>query len=390
MKNKVLILSNKLPYPSDDGSSIAMARLLEALAMKELDLHYYAINTDKHFKNVEESVVHQSNVTFEAFAWNTSPKPGTAFGNLATSLPYHVSRFYIPTLLKCLKAFDTNSFHTVILEGAFMGMYVSEAKRIGQQTILRAHNVEHEIWQRLAENEKNSLKRWYLKLQSRRLQRFESQLSQAVDQIWCISEKDQEWFKTLTPAAFFIPTAVLPKPGPSKIQPLRCHHLGALDWAPSIQGLQWFMTEIWPQVLNRVPQAEFHIAGNNPPKNFQFPKDQNIFFHGRVEDATVFTHDYGISIIPLLAGSGIRIKILENCAAAVPSISTAIGAEGIYTKDSTEAIIVESVAEFVEALVELVQQPERALALGQKAQEDILNRFGMQPTLQRIEKVWSC
>ena len=390
MKNKVLILSNKLPYPSDDGSSIAMARLLEALAMKELDLHYYAINTDKHFKNVEESVVHQSNVTFEAFAWNTSPKPGTAFGNLATSLPYHVSRFYIPTLLKCLKAFDTNSFHTVILEGAFMGMYVSEAKRIGQQTILRAHNVEHEIWQRLAENEKNSLKRWYLKLQSRRLQRFESQLSQAVDQIWCISEKDQEWFKPLTPAAFFIPTAVLPKPGPSKIQPLRCHHLGALDWAPSIQGLQWFMTEIWPQVLNRVPQAEFHIAGNNPPKNFQFPKDQNIFFHGRVEDATVFTHDYGISIIPLLAGSGIRIKILENCAAAVPSISTAIGAEGIYTKDSTEAIIVESVAEFVEALVELVQQPEQALALGQKAQEDILNRFGMQPTLQRIEKVWSC
>ena len=390
MKNKVLILSNKLPYPSDDGSSIAMARLLEALAMKELDLYYYAINTNKHFKNVEESVVHQSNVTFEAFEWNTSPKPSTAFGNLATSLPYHVSRFYIPTLLKCLKAFDTNSFHTVILEGAFMGMYVSEAKRIGQQTILRAHNVEHVIWQRLAENEKNSLKRWYLKLQSRRLQRFEIQLSQAVDQIWCISEKDQEWFETLTPAAFFIPTAVLPKPGPSKIQPLRCHHLGALDWAPSIQGLQWFMTEIWPQVLKRVPQAEFHIAGNNPPKNFQFPEDQNIFFHGRVEDATVFTHHYGISVIPLLAGSGMRIKILENCAAAVPSISTSIGAEGIYTKDSTEAIIVESVAEFVEALVELVQQPERALALGQMAQEDILNRFGMQPTLQRIEKVWSC
>lgn len=390
MKNKVLILSNKLPYPSDDGSSIAMARLLEALAMKELDLYYYAINTDKHFKNVEESVVQQSNVTFEAFAWNTSPKLSTALGNLATSLPYHVSRFYIPTLLKCLKAFDTNSFHTVILEGAFMGMYVSEAKRIGQQTILRAHNVEHEIWQRLAENEKNSLKRWYLKLQSRRLQRFEIQLSQVVSQIWCISEKDQEWFETQTSTAFFIPTAVLPKPGPSKIQPLRCHHLGALDWAPSIQGLQWFMTEIWPQVLKRVPQAEFHIAGNNPPKNFQFPEDQNIFFHGRVEDATVFTHDYGISVIPLLAGSGMRIKILENCAVAVPSISTSIGAEGIYTKDSTEAIIVESVAEFVEALVELVQQPERALALGQMAQEDILNRFGMQPTLQRIEKVWSC
>ena len=168
MKNKVLMLSNKLPYPSDDGSSIAMARLLETLVMKELDLHYYAINTDKHGKDVDVSKTQQPNITFEAFAWNTSPKPSTALGNLATNLPYHVSRFYIPTLLQRLKAFDTNSFHTVVLEGAFMGMYAIEAKRIGQQTILRAHNVEHEIWQRLAENEKNPLKRWYLKLQSRR------------------------------------------------------------------------------------------------------------------------------------------------------------------------------------------------------------------------------
>ena len=56
MKNKVLILSNKLPYPSDDGSSIAMARLLETLLMKELDLHYFAINTDKHYKDVEGSL----------------------------------------------------------------------------------------------------------------------------------------------------------------------------------------------------------------------------------------------------------------------------------------------------------------------------------------------
>ncbi|MGA0196600.1 MAG: glycosyltransferase family 4 protein [Schleiferiaceae bacterium] len=389
MKNKVLILSNKLPYPSDDGSSIAMARLLETLVMKELDLHYYAINTDKHGKDVDESRAHQPNVRFEAFDWNTSPKPSTALGNLATNLPYHVSRFYIPTLLQRLEAFETNSFHMVVLEGAFMGMYVSEAKRIGKQTILRAHNVEHEIWQRLAENEKNPFKRWYLKLQSRRLRKFESQLSQAMDQIWCISQKDQQWFKSLCSAASFIPTAVLPKPGPSNIQPLRCHHLGALDWAPSIQGLQWFMADIWPQVLHRVPQAEFHIAGNNPPENFQLPKDQNIFFHGRVADATAFTHEHGISVIPLLAGSGMRIKILQNSAAAVPSISTDIGAEGIYTKDSTEAIIVESAAEFIEALVELVQQPERALALGQNAQEDILNRFGMQPTLQRIEKVWS-
>ena len=389
MNNNVLILSNKLPYPDSDGSSIAMARMLEVLVMKKLSVHFLAINTNKHFKDIEVSREHTPTVTFEAFAWDTSPKVLSAITNLSSNAPYHVSRFYIPTLLNRLKKFKEGMFDTIILEGAFMGMYLNECKRIGNRIILRTHNVEHQIWTRLAINEVSRLKKWYLKLQSNRLKRFESNLARSVDQIWCISKNDLEWFELHTNKCHFIPTAVLPQKDPEKIVPLKCHHLGALDWAPTIQGLQWFINEIWPKVIKIIPNAEFHIAGNNPPSNFKVPEKLNIFYHGQVENAVTFMHNHGISIVPLLAGSGMRIKILENSAAGVPTLSTTIGAEGIFEKGSDKALIVESEQEFIAGLIRLFETPDTTKELAKKAKEDILRRFGIQATLERVEEVWS-
>lgn len=389
MNNNVLILSNKLPYPDSDGSSIAMARMLEVLVMKKFSVHFLAINTNKHFKDIGVSREHIPTVTFEAFVWDTSPKVLSAITNLSSSAPYHVSRFYIPTLLNRLKKFKDGMFDTIILEGAFMGMYLNECKRIGNRIILRAHNVEHQIWTRLTINEVSRLKKWYLKLQSNRLKRFESNLARSVDQIWCISKNDLEWFELHTNKCHFIPTAVLPQKDPEKIVPLKCHHLGALDWAPNIQGLQWFISEIWPKVIKIIPKAEFHIAGNNPPSNFKVPEKLNIFYHGQVENAVNFMHNHGISIVPLLAGSGMRIKILQNSAAGVPTLSTAIGAEGIFKKGSDKAIIVESEQEFISGLIRLFESPDTTQVLAKKAKEDILRRFGIQATLERVEEVWS-
>lgn len=389
MNNNVLILSNKLPYPDSDGSSIAMARMLEVLVMKKLSVYFLAINTNKHCKDVGVSKKRIPTVTFEAFPWDTSPKVLSAITNLSSRAPYHVSRFYIPTLLNRLKKFKDGMFDTIILEGAFMGMYLNECNRIGNRIILRAHNVEHQIWTRLAVNEVNPLKKWYLKLQSKRLQRFESDLARSVDQIWCISKNDLEWFELHTNKGHFIPTAVLPQKDPERIAHLKCHHLGALDWAPTIQGLQWFIKEIWPKVIKIIPNAEFHIAGNNPPRNFKVPEKLNIFYHGQVESAVNFMHNHGISIVPLLAGSGMRIKILQNSAAGVPTLSTAIGAEGIFKKGSDKAIIVESKQEFITGLIRLFESPDTTKELAKKAKEDILRRFGIQATLERVEEVWS-
>lgn len=387
--DKVLILSNKIPYPAEDGSSIAMARLLEALIEQgNMDLWYFAINPDKHKKSPEVFTQQAPSVHFTFFDANTSPSLLGALGNLIEGSPYHVSRFYLPPVIKELSVFKDQFFHTIIIEGAFMGKYLTLAQQKAKRVILRAHNVEWVIWDRLAQNEPNTLKRVYLKLQSQRLQRFETHISQQVNAIWTISPKDSIWFKSLNPKVGFFPNTVLPQTAPSSIEPFKCHHLGALDWAPNVQGIQWFLAKVWPIVLKRMPQAEFHIAGNNPPDELDFTSYPNVFFHGRVEDANVFREANGISIVPLLAGSGMRIKILELAAQGIPMVSTSIGAEGIFEPSEENYFIQSDPERMAEVLATLMEHPHQSSELGRKTQRDILNRFGMGATLQALKILW--
>jgi glycosyltransferase involved in cell wall biosynthesis len=387
--NKVLILSNKIPYPAEDGSSIAMARLLEAFeATNAFEIWYYAINPEKHTKNPDVFNSKDLGVHFKHFNWNTSPSVSGAFINLISGSPYHVSRFLIPPLVRELNSFKDQFFDTILLEGAFMGLYFDLAKQKAQRVILRAHNVEWEIWDRLSQNESNPIKKSYLNLQSKRLERFESDLSQKVDAIWTISPKDSIWFKRFNENVGFFPNTVIEQAPPSKIEPKTCHHLGALDWAPNVQGIQWFLDEVWPLVLKQIPEAEFHIAGNNPPNNLAFNTIENVHFHGRVADANQFREAYGISIVPLLAGSGMRIKILELAAQGIPMVSTPIGAEGIFEFSTENNFIQSEPEQMATVLVQLMLHPDHALSQGLKTREDILNRFGMDATLQALNTLW--
>ena len=195
---KLLILSNKVPYPSQDGSSIAMARLLEdLLALETFEITYGALNTRKHHKNLMDFPKQISSaIQLKVFNANTSPTITSAVSNLLfTSAPYHSIRFYIKPMVDWLRGFQQGHFDFVLLEGAFMGDYLNDVQRITRHTTLRAHNLEHIIWERTSEAERNPWKKWYLTLQSQRLKKFERTLTKNVDSVWSISNEDKKWFE---------------------------------------------------------------------------------------------------------------------------------------------------------------------------------------------------
>jgi len=163
-----------------------------------------------------------------------------------------------------LRGFQQGHFDFVLLEGAFMGDYLNDVQRIAQHTTLRAHNLEHIIWERTSEAERNPLKKWYLTLQSKRLKKFEKTLTKTVDSVWSISNEDEKWFERYNPKTSTIAVSIERQELLTDLAPLSCFHLGALDWEPNLQGLNWFLTAVWPIVLQKIPNATFHIAGNIP------------------------------------------------------------------------------------------------------------------------------
>lgn len=388
---KVLILSNKVPYPSKDGSSIAMARLLEnLLAMGGNQITYGALNTVKHRKHLDDfpkGILQQ--IELKTFKEDTSPTPMNGLYNLLlTNKPFNTVRFYVHSMVNWLQSMEAGQFDVVVLEGAFMGDYIPLAKIVGKKVVLRSHNLEHVIWERSIENSSMALKKLYFSIQARRLRRFEQRLTRLVDSVWSISPVDAFWFKALNSQTHFVPVSIQPKSIDFEIAPKRCFFLGALDWLPNLEAIEWFLKDVWPRVIDLDPSIEFHLAGNNTPKHILNLKSHNLFVHGRVPSAEAFSKNHGISIIPLLSGSGVRIKLLENGAYGIPTISTRIGAEGVYDTINSKIPITDFPSELARRIVEYTTDSNKAKMISEQLHEDISRRFSAAKSIEAIRQAW--
>jgi glycosyltransferase involved in cell wall biosynthesis len=121
----------------------------------------------------------------------------------------------------------------------------------------------------------------------------------------------------------------------------------------------------------------------------QSDQKKNITVHGRVPDAQEFAKSHGIAVVPLLAGSGVRIKIIMNASWGVPMVSTRVGAEGLFNANAQGVVLADSAEEFSQALIALLQNPEKSLALGHTANQHILSNFGPKSIQEKIAQAWS-
>lgn len=132
---------------------------------------------------------------------------------------------------------------------------------------------------------------------------------------------------------------------------------GKLDYKPNKEAIEIIDKEILPQVLKRLPNAEFLIVGDNPPLEFGH---QNIIFTGAVENIEDYVNASDIVICPLLSGGGTRIKILESLACGRCVISTSLGPEGIDRDACENRLIVEDDwRKFSNRIISLIRNPEK-------------------------------
>ena len=112
-----------------------------------------------------------------------------------------------------------------------------------------------------------------------------------------------------------------------------------MDWKANLDGVKWFLSAVFPLVNQKRKDVMLHLAGRNMPTYFHNLNNENIIIDGEVESAKTFMQKHHIMIVPLLNGSGLRIKILEGMAMGKTIISTTIGASGIHYQDKKNILI---------------------------------------------------
>jgi glycosyltransferase involved in cell wall biosynthesis len=389
---KILQLSNRVPWPLKDGGSLGIYYSTKGYYDAGCTVGLLAMNTLKHWvKENEIPTLFKQLHYYQSVGIDTNLKPIDAFVNLFFSKEsYHVTRFVsISFTTQLILALQHTDWDIVQLEGVFLTPYISTIKKHSKaKIVVRLHNVEYTIWERMAAAENNFLKKKYLAVLAHRLKNFELKHINDYDLLLPITPQEKSLYQQLgcTKPMHLFPFGINNIENKNldtlSLLTFSVFHLGAMDWLPNIQGLQWFLNEVWQIVLNTVPQAQFYMAGRNMPAEFKSNIEKNIHVLGEVADADNFIANKGICVIPLLSGGGLRVKMLQNLALGKPIVASAIGAEGIPVENNKHAFVTNSAHEMAQSIIYLLQNPTIANKIGLAGKEFVLQNFN---TPQLIE-----
>jgi glycosyltransferase involved in cell wall biosynthesis len=369
---KFLQICQKPPLPLTDGGCIAFHALTTGLLQAGHNVKVFTLFTDKHDfmpESMPEEYVQKTDI--EGVYVDTNMNLVDVYCNFITRDPYNLSRFFsVDVDIRLTRLLQKEKYDCIILESIFTSPYLTTIKRnVNTKVILRSHNIEHQIWDKLALGEKNFFKQLYLSYLSKKLYKAEIEAWRSVDGIACISYDDMQFTRALSQKPSYLLPVAMPVLEPAHMSgnELKVYHIGSMDWLPNLEAINGFIENTLPTVLNAFPHFEFHIAGRKMPATLHSKKIPGIVSWGEVESAEAFARNFQIMIVPLQSGSGIRIKILEAFAMGIAVIATAQGIRGIDVEDRKEYYQAETPEQWVAAL-RAFQDPLERERIGKNAQ----------------------
>jgi polysaccharide biosynthesis protein PslH len=252
--------------------------------------------------------------------------------------------------------------------------YVPAIRKVSTgKIVLRSHNIEYKLWKRNAEVASNPLKKVYFSFLAERLKKYEEESLHSYDAVAAITKEDAQWFidnkfgKPLKVIPFGIDFNKVVTEKKVDTEKYSVFHIGAMDWQPNLDGLNWFLNDIWNKVSKAYPDIKLYLAGRKMPEEIIKMSKANIIVIGEVEDAHEFMMSKGLMIVPLLSGGGMRVKIIEGMALGKVIITTTLGAEGINYKNGENILIADTPEEFVNCVISYLESSDHLNSIGKKA-----------------------
>ena len=335
----VAVLDEELPYPLTSGKRIRTYNLLARLANRHRVTVLCHRNPDRDESAAAEAALRKLGIESVVVDRMIPTKSGPVFyarlaGNLLSPLPYSVATHASPALADAVRDFalhnDVDVWHcewtpyAQVLRDA-LGDSLNETR----WTVM-AHNVESLIWQRYCESEPNRAKRWYVRKQWAKFERFEGWAYRAATTTIAVSHDDAKLMRERfavrqvevvengVDVDYFKPQRDVDR------DPAKLLFLGSLDWRPNLDAVAILLDDIFPKVRASAPDATLALVGRRPPEwlKARVADEPGVRVYADVPDVRPFLATAGMLVVPLRIGGGSRLKILEALATETPVVST--------------------------------------------------------------------
>ena len=364
---KALFLSPEAPYPVVGGGPLRSASLLEYLAGR---FRVHAIvfrepGSPDPARAIPTGLLDRLDVIELPFhSKDTIARAARNASRLVRRTPPLIDRFsgFAAPLVACLA---DNTYDVAVAVHFWCAPYVRQIRPHARRVVLDLHNIESLWHQSLAQRETAS-RAYALRRFAAAARRLECKWLREFDSILVTSALEASRLGEIVahPDVTAYPNALPEMPEPPREDREEIVFSGNLEYAPNIDAVHFFRDAVWPLLASR-PGLKWRIIGKNPAAvRDLIGNDPRIEVPGFVDDAVIALARSQVAIVPVLSGSGTRVKILEAWAAATPVVATPLGAEGLDFRDGEHLLLAEAPARFAEAVSRLLDSRRERIRIG--------------------------
>lgn len=379
----ILFVSDYIPYPIISGDRVRIYNLIRRVA------NHHQVSLAAPVRNEEEA---RSAEELKKFCLHVETAPLPRRHPLVhlpglvpfflTGKPLELKFLYSRELAKSIKKIiDSTPTDLVQFEHSRMGHYREAIPDNGCcRSILSFHNVASYQFDSIYRVMRPSVAKFRAWLFSRQMKSWEPRYAQKFDRCFAVSEKDRDMMVAANSGLqvdvipngvdtdLYTPLDRLDQPG--------LLMLGLMSYAPYADSATYFCEKILPSIKEKIRSVHVFIVGSNPPQRVRDLGGDGVFVTGRVPDVVPYYQQTSISIVPLRAGGGTRLKILESMALGRPVVSTSIGCEGLNVRHNEHLLIADQPDKFAESVVRLLQDTALYDRLADQARELVETQYG--------------
>ena len=390
---KILWVKSDFLHPTTRGGQIRTLEIVKRLHARH-EVHYIAYEDPGQPEGLERAYEYCTKaypVPHEVPPHASLKFAAQLAGNAFSSMPLALSRYCTPAMRQRI-ATVCRAVHFDSIVCDFLAMAPNFESL--SNAVLFQHNVETIIWRRHASTAPDPIRELYFGLQARRMFNWERRMCLSAGRVIAVSPQDaavmRELFGVVNVSP--IPTGVDVEffRRPPQVSPKAdIVFLGAMDWMPNIDGVQYLVQEILPLIRKRLPACTLAVVGRSPSAAVRAlaERDPAVHVTGTVPDVRPWLWGSQVSVVPLRIGGGTRLKIYESMAAGTATVSTTVGAEGLDVSHPANIRLADTPSEFAGQCIELLENQQERERLAAEALNRVTTRFSQDVVVAEFERL---
>ncbi len=392
---RILLVTDYLPYPAISGDTIRVYNLIRRISQYH-EIHLLALFESP---GLAESIAHLSKFCCRIEVVNHEwPNPLTCLPDMLTyyrqGKPFELRLLYSQKMSDLIRRLTSEEHYDIVqIEHSRLALYQESIDPDANcASTLTFHNVAYDQSKRISRIERNpisSLRTWIF---ARQLLKWEPSYAERFDRCFVVSEAEHQ---TLLANNSHLNIDVIPNGTDTrKYQRLKVNQdgppalifIGSMSYAPCVDGAVYFCEQILPYIQRTIQNVQVWIVGASPLPEVTRLAGENVHVTGYVEDVLPYYQQATVSIVPLRAGGGTRLKILEAMALGRPVVSTSIGCEGLDVLHEQHLLIADEPDEFAKQTIRLLTDRALYRHIAEQARELVVENYDWDVIAEKLLK----